>query len=209
MSVKEAKTGGKVDWSIGAVLRNNWPAFLTIILCVVLDQITKRAVLANLEFRERVNVIPNFFDITLVYNKGAAFSFLANQGGWQHYFFSGLAIIVSIALIYMIIARRFDLAGLVACTLITGGALGNVWDRFDHGHVVDFLLFYLGDHYYPAFNVADSFITVGATILIIDALVSGAKERKTALAAKESGDSNESKDSKDSKDDPSSSGGKA
>ena len=137
-------------------------AYLLIALTgIALDQLTKWEILAHFREGERLNIISSFFDLTLAYNPGAAFSFLADQGGWQKFFFLGLALVISAYLARAILRDEFRLSG---------GALGNVIDRLIHGHVVDFLLFYWKDWYYPAFNVADSFICVGAVLLVLDGL---------------------------------------
>ena len=107
---------------------------------------------------ERLNIIPDFFDLTLAYNPGAAFSFLADQGGWQKFFFLGLAVVISLYLARAILRDEFGRWGNWGAAMIIGGAIGNVVDRLIHGHVVDFLLFYWQNWFYPAFNIADSFI---------------------------------------------------
>lgn len=144
---------------------------------MILDQISKWAILAKFEDFKRVNIIPHFFDLTLVYNTGAAFSFLANHSGWQKYFFIVLAFVISGWLANGVRKGEFGKLGNFAAAMIIGGAFGNVIDRFIHGKVVDFLLFYWQNHYYPAFNVADSFICVGVALLIIDGLKQGKKNR--------------------------------
>lgn len=137
---------------------------------IVLDQISKWYFELNFQFAERLNVLP-FFDFILVYNTGAAFSFLANYGGWQRWFFAALSLIASAVIIYLL--RRNPVKSLfnLALTLILAGALGNLIDRLLLGHVIDFLLFYWDDRYFPAFNLADCFITVGAGLLILDELL--------------------------------------
>ncbi|MDO4906480.1 signal peptidase II [Neisseria sp.] len=135
---------------------------------IVLDQITKTAVLQHFQFAERLNIIPGFFDLTLVFNTGAAFSFLASAGGWQKYFFLALAAVISFYLARAIVKDDFGPWGKWGAAMVIGGAFGNVIDRLMHGHVVDFLLFYWQNWFYPAFNVADSFICVGAVLLVID-----------------------------------------
>lgn len=136
------------------------------------DQLTKAWVSVSLRLYESVSVLP-FLDITLVHNTGAAFSFLSTASGWQRWFFVFLALTVSIAILVWMArigrGQRWVPAGLA---LILGGALGNVWDRLVHGHVIDFIDVYYRDWHWPAFNAADSAITVGAVILIIDALSS-------------------------------------
>jgi len=139
------------------------------LLVIVLDQLTKAAVERGLGLYQSFFVLP-VFEITRLHNTGAAFSFLAEAAGWQRWLFTTLAIIVSAALVLWL--RRIDsearlLAGAVA--LILGGALGNVIDRLRLGYVIDFLNFHWGVHYFPAFNVADSSITIGAALLLLDA----------------------------------------
>jgi signal peptidase II len=133
---------------------------------VALDQFTKWGILQAFKDGERRNILP-FFDLILTYNPGAAFSFLAGAGGWQRWFFTALALVVSAVIVVWL---RREKRSLPACalTLILGGAIGNVIDRLIHGKVVDFLLFYWNDWYYPAFNVADAAITCGAILLIWD-----------------------------------------
>lgn len=137
-------------------------------IIVLLDQLTKHWVVAIFELRERVNVLP-FFDLTLAYNPGAAFSFLADAGGWQRWFFTIVAIVVSAGLVLWIKRLQPNEKWLaIALTLILGGALGNLYDRLLLGHVVDFLLFYWHPYYFPAFNIADSAISIGAAMIFLD-----------------------------------------
>src|ERR1700691_6645590 len=144
--------------------------FLTVSAAVVVvDQATKLAVERELALFQSVSVLP-VLEITRLHNTGAAFSFLADAAGWQRWLFTALAIIVSAALVLWL--RRIDrsaraLASAVA--LILGGAVGNVIDRLRLGHVIDFIHAHWGEHYFPAFNVADSAITVGAALLLLDA----------------------------------------
>lgn len=141
-----------------------------IVLGLLADQLTKYLILQNVNYLERIVVIPGFFDLTLAYNPGAAFSFLADAGGWQKFFFMGLALVICIYLLRGIIRDEFGTIGKVAAALIIGGAAGNVADRLVHGHVVDFLLFYYHNWFYPAFNVADSLICVGAVLLVLESI---------------------------------------
>jgi signal peptidase II len=137
---------------------------------LVLDQLTKAWVSASFSLYERINVLP-FLDITRVHNRGAAFSFLSTAAGWQRWFFAALALAVSVMIVVWL--RRLP-AGqrLLAASLalVLGGALGNLWDRLQLGYVIDFIDVYYGSWHWPAFNVADSAITVGAALLILDAL---------------------------------------
>ncbi|WP_373746698.1 signal peptidase II [Neisseria dentiae] len=155
--------------------------WLLIAAAIVLDQITKTLVLQRFQFAERLNIIPDFFDLTLVFNTGAAFSFLADAGGWQKYFFLALAAVISFYLARAIVKDDFGAWGKWGAAMVIGGAFGNVIDRLIHGHVVDFLLFYWQNWFYPAFNVADSFICVGAVLLVID----GFKHKKEKAAGGE------------------------
>ncbi|MES9812751.1 MAG: signal peptidase II [Candidatus Thiodiazotropha sp.] len=141
------------------------------LLVILLDQSTKQLAESTLTLYESVRVLP-FFDLTLLYNKGAAFSFLSDQGGWQRWFFIVLAIVVCIVLVgWLWRLKRDEQWVAVALSLIIGGAIGNVIDRILFGQVIDFLHFHYQQHYFPAFNVADSAITIGVIIMLYDALV--------------------------------------
>ncbi|WP_405222606.1 signal peptidase II [Lentisalinibacter sediminis] len=135
------------------------------------DQATKWVVTRQFELFESVAVNP-YLDLTLLHNTGAAFSFLADAGGWQRWLFIGLGIVVSIVILFWL--RRLPARGqswlAVGLSLVMGGALGNVIDRVHYGYVIDFIHVHYEDAYFPAFNLADSAITVGAACLIIDAL---------------------------------------
>ena len=159
------------------------------VLAIVLDQLSKWLVIHNIPApiydeqgyilgATRINVIPSFFDLTHVYNPGAAFSFLANAGGWQVVFFTVLAFAISAWLLWSVRQGHFASWGNWGAAAIVGGALGNVIDRFVHGHVIDFLLFYVQPYYYPAFNVADSFICVGAVMLVIDGIRQSKRDKQ-------------------------------
>jgi signal peptidase II len=136
---------------------------------IVLDQATKFLVTRFLALYERVEVLP-VLDFTLLHNTGAAFSLLAGASGWQRWFFIGLACVVSAVLVVWIWRTpRGEKLLPLALSLILGGAIGNVIDRVVHGYVVDFIHAHWGGAYFPAFNIADSAITVGAALLILDA----------------------------------------
>ncbi len=147
------------------------PAFLLIVAVIVIDQLTKVVIAHWFSFGERKTIVRGFFDLTLIHNKGAAFSFLAGASGWQRWFFTGIAVVAVIFILFMLARHSSQRLFCLALSLIAGGALGNVIDRLIHGHVVDFLLFYHRDWSFPAFNVADSAITVGAVLLVVDELV--------------------------------------
>jgi signal peptidase II len=165
-----------------AVARRSAPAlssWLSIAaLVVVLDQLTKAWILARFALGERLAVVPSLFDLTLVYNPGAAFSFLADHDGWQRWFFTGIGIAASAFIVWLLAKHPGERLFSGALSLILGGAVGNVIDRLVHGQVVDFLLVHWQDRwYFPAFNVADSAITVGAVLLILDELLRVRKSR--------------------------------
>jgi signal peptidase II len=136
---------------------------------VALDLFTKYLVSSALSLEDRVAVLP-IFDITLRHNSGAAFSFLADAGGWQTWFFGILSAAVSLVLIvWLARVPKHKLWEIVGLSLILGGALGNLYDRATLGYVVDFILVYYQQYQFPAFNVADSAITLGAGCLLFDA----------------------------------------
>lgn len=145
--------------------------WLVLAACLlVADQLTKLWFDSALRYGDRLNVLP-FFDFTLLYNRGAAFSFLADQAGWQRWFFTVLGLGASAFILWMMHKNRSQTRLLLALALILSGALGNVIDRIAYGHVIDFLLFYWQSWYYPAFNVADSCITLGAILMILDEIL--------------------------------------
>jgi signal peptidase II len=148
------------------------------VVVVALDLLTKWIVDSTLIYYQRIPVIEGLFDITLAYNPGAAFSFLAGAGGWQRWFFIAVAVGVSVMLlVWLARLTRDKWIEAVGLSLILGGALGNLYDRIVHGHVVDFILVHWQDSwYFPAFNVADSAITVGAVLLIVDMFRPSGKE---------------------------------
>ncbi len=137
---------------------------------IVLDQVTKALIVAHFGVDERLHVLP-VLDITLWYNTGAAFSFLSTAAGWQRWAFVILAVVVSAGLVVWLRRLKGRSQALLCCSLalIMAGALGNVIDRLRIGHVVDFVLAHWNNHYFPAFNVADSAITIGAALLLLDA----------------------------------------
>jgi signal peptidase II len=155
------------------------PWLLLSAVVILLDQITKIAVERRFSFAERLSVIQGFFDLTLVYNKGAAFSFLASAGGWQRWFFIVLGTVAAIFLIYLLVTHASQRLFCFGVAMILGGAVGNVIDRVWRGQVVDFLLVFYQGFYWPAFNVADSAITIGAACLIIDEIRRVRATRKT------------------------------
>ena len=134
---------------------------------IVLDQATKWVAIAKLPYQVQVEFIPGVWNWHLTHNTGAAFSFLADAGGWQHHFFVALAILISVVL--TVALRRFareDWRNAFPFALIIAGALGNLVDRLRFGYVVDFVEWYLGSFYWPVFNIADSCIVVGAVLMV-------------------------------------------
>lgn len=136
---------------------------------IVLDQVTKWAILARFIPGERLELAP-FFNLVLAYNPGAAFSFLSDAGGWQRWFFAALALGVSAWIVLTLKKHPEQRLQSWALTLIMGGALGNLIDRIAYGAVVDFLDFFVGAWHWPAFNVADSAICLGAALLVWEQL---------------------------------------
>jgi len=140
------------------------------VLVVVLDQATKYLAETLLVLHQPVPVTP-FFNLMLTYNTGAAFSFLADAGGWQRWFFLGLGSLVSIGLVIWLMRLKPQEKWLaIALALILGGAIGNLIDRAWLGQVIDFIQLYYDHWYWPAFNIADSAISVGAVLLVIESL---------------------------------------
>jgi signal peptidase II len=146
---------------------------------IVADQLAKAWIVHHFTLFQRVRLLP-VLDVILTYNTGAAFSFLSDASGWQRWVFVALAVGISVMLIAWMRRLHARSQGLLACglALIVGGALGNMIDRLLHGRVVDFILAHWGAHLFPAFNVADSAITIGAALVILDALLEGRSRRR-------------------------------
>ena len=163
------------------IYQKPWFWYLVALVIVALDQASKHAIEAAFEYGE-TKVFTSFFNFTLAYNPGAAFSFLAGAGGWQRWFFAVIAIAASVLLtVWIARTAQYKTRETFALAFILGGALGNLYDRLVLGHVVDFIVFHYHDSYFPAFNLADSAITLGAAVLIIDMLFSkeDSKEKQT------------------------------
>jgi signal peptidase II len=140
------------------------------LLTLLLDQLTKIAVVGAFQLGEALP-ITSFFNLVRVHNPGAAFSFLADAGGWQRWFFTGLGIVAAGVMLYLLRMHAGQTLFCLALSLLLGGSVGNVIDRLLYSHVIDFLDFYYGTWHFPAFNVADSAITLGAGLLILDELL--------------------------------------
>jgi len=149
------------------------------LLVIVLDQVSKQLAEHYLVFHNPVHIIP-FFNLTLSYNTGAAFSFLSEAGGWQRWFFIGLALLVSAVILFWLYKLTTqDKWVAIALSLVLGGAIGNVIDRVLFGHVIDFLHVYYQQWSWPIFNIADSAISIGVAILLIDSLRGSNKNKTT------------------------------
>jgi signal peptidase II len=134
---------------------------------VLLDLYTKHLIEAAFSYGDMLT-ITSFFDLVRYHNQGAAFSFLADAGGWQKWFFSAISVVVAIVITYLIQKHRTEKLFCVGLALVLGGAIGNLYDRVTLGYVVDFLNFHYQHLYWPAFNVADSAICVGVGLLLLD-----------------------------------------
>lgn len=138
-------------------------------IVVLLDQLSKITITRLFAYGDS-HPVTSFFNLVLVYNKGAAFSFLAQSAGWQRYFFTGIGIVAALFIVYLLKKNPAQRLFCSALALILGGAVGNVIDRIVYGHVIDFLDFHIGGWHWPAFNVADSAICVGAVLFVLDEL---------------------------------------
>lgn len=140
------------------------------LLVFVLDQASKLFFENSLSLYQQIVIIPDYFSWTLAYNKGAAFSFLASESGWQRWFFAAVAVVVSVVLVVWLKRLKANETLLaLALALVLGGAIGNLFDRVVYGHVIDFILVHWQNRwYFPAFNLADSAITLGAILLALD-----------------------------------------
>lgn len=162
-------TGSKLKWL--------WLA----VLVIAIDLGTKAIATAMLTYGDPVPVLPSF-NLTLLHNTGAAFSFLADAAGWQRWFFAAIAIVVSVVLVvWLKRLKRHETLLAVALAMVLGGALGNLYDRVVLGHVVDFILVHWQSRwFFPAFNLADTFITIGAILLALDMFKSDKSVKEAA-----------------------------
>lgn len=147
------------------------------VVVVILDQLTKYVASSSLVLHQPIAVMP-MFNWTLMHNPGAAFSFLANESGWQRWFFAVIAVVVSVVIFLWINKlEQHERWQAIALALILGGAVGNVIDRIWLGYVVDFIQVYYQQWYWPAFNIADSAICIGVVMIIIDSICEYRKEK--------------------------------
>ena len=143
-------------------------------IVVAFDLATKHLIQQNFVFGD-LHSVTSFFDLVRYHNEGSAFGFLNDAGGWQKWFFNGIAIVASIVIIYLLKKQSNQKLFCVGLALVLGGAIGNLYDRLTLGYVVDFLNFHINNHYWPAFNVADSAICVGVGLLLWDSFKADSK----------------------------------
>ena len=153
-----------------------WPWLGWALLILVADQVTKTLILDSYRLGD-ATTITSFFNIVRAHNTGAAFSFLAQAGGWQRWLFTGFGLLAALFILWQLHAHPGQKLFSFALASILGGAVGNVIDRMVHGYVVDFLDFYWASSHFPAFNIADAGISVGAALLILDELLRVRRER--------------------------------
>ena len=156
----------RASTAVGSMLP--WLALALVV--VIADQFTKTLILGEFQLGDS-RTVTSFFNVVRVHNTGAAFSFLANAAGWQRWFFVVLGLAATVFIVWMLLRHGGQRLFSFALALILGGALGNVIDRLLHGYVVDFIQVHWGSAYFPSFNVADSAISVGAALLIVDELM--------------------------------------
>ena len=155
-------------FSIRRLLSNPWFGFVLAAVVIGLDQYTKALASAELQYRVPVEITA-WFDLMLAHNTGAAFSFLASAGGWQRWFLAGVALVVSVVVsVWLTRLKHSEKMLGIALGLVLGGGLGNLIDRVSLGYVVDFISWHYNEWYWPAFNIADSAICVGAVLLVWD-----------------------------------------
>jgi signal peptidase II len=140
------------------------------LLALILDQGSKLAVAGSMQLYESIPILP-YFNLTYVHNSGAAFSFLSQAGGWQRWLFAGLAVAISIAItVWLARLQKHEVLLAAALSLVLGGAVGNLIDRLAYGYVIDFLDMYYRDWHWPAFNIADSAITLGVALMLAETI---------------------------------------
>jgi signal peptidase II len=151
------------------------------LLALVLDQGSKLVIAGSMQLYESIQIIP-FFKLTYVHNTGAAFSFLSEAGGWQRWFFAGLALVISIVIaVWLTRLKKNETLLAVALALVLGGAVGNLIDRLAYGYVIDFLDVYYESWHWPAFNIADSAITLGVVLMLAESFGLGRTKEPNLL----------------------------
>ena len=146
------------------------------LLAIILDQGSKLAITSSMQLYQSIQIIP-YFRLTYVHNTGAAFSFLSEAGGWQRWFFAGLALVISAVIaVWLSRLKQHETLLAVALSLVLGGAIGNLIDRLAYGYVIDFLDVYYQTWHWPAFNIADSAITLGVILMLVESFGLGKSE---------------------------------
>jgi signal peptidase II len=146
-------------------------------LAVLLDQLSKLLIADNMQLYQSINIMP-YVNLTYVHNTGAAFSFLSEAGGWQRWFFAALAIVIgSVIAVWLSRLKAHETLMAVSLSLVLGGAIGNLIDRLAYGYVIDFLDIYVQSWHWPAFNVADSAITLGVVLMLLESFGVGNAEK--------------------------------
>ena len=156
-----------------------WPWLLWALVIIGVDQITKQIILAHYQLGDWTP-ITSFFNIVRAHNTGAAFSFLADGSGWQRWLFVGIGVVATVLIVWQLRKNPNEKMFCLSLSSILGGAIGNVVDRLQHGYVVDFLDFFWGRSHFPAFNVADMAITLGAVLLILDEILRARRAKNQA-----------------------------
>jgi signal peptidase II len=159
-----------------------WPWLVWALALIGIDQVTKQWILSLYQYGDWTPVT-SFFNIVRAHNTGAAFSFLAEAGGWQRWFFVLIGVVATVLIIWQLRKHPAQKFFCFSISSILGGAIGNVVDRLQHGYVVDFLDFHFGGWHYPAFNVADMAICVGAACLVLDEILRARRAKRSAASA--------------------------
>jgi len=147
------------------------------LLAVILDQASKLAIAGSMHLYQSIQIVP-YFNLTYVHNTGAAFSFLSEAGGWQRWFFAGLALVISgVIAVWLARLKQHETLLAVALSLVLGGAIGNLIDRLAYGYVIDFLDVYYQTWHWPAFNIADSAITLGVMLMLAESFGLGSSKK--------------------------------
>jgi signal peptidase II len=163
---------------------SGWTRWLAVSAAIAAADLATKAWVSDAFTAGEVREVTPFFNLVLMHNTGAAFSFLADAGGWQRWFFAVITLAISTAIVFMLRRPHRDRTAPLALALVLGGAIGNLYDRLTLGHVVDFVQVHAAGYYWPAFNVADSAICVGVAILVWDSLRPGERGPKEAQQEK-------------------------
>ena len=163
-----------------------WPWYLAALIIILLDQWTKGSASAHLQYGHPI-ALTSFFDLQLVWNRGAAFSFLSDAGGWQRWLLLSISAVVSLIIALWALPSSQRILSTLGMTLVLGGAVGNLWDRAVLGYVIDFISVHYQYRYFPAFNIADSAISLGAVVLAIDWLILEPRDDKSLINKQEDG----------------------